>query len=268
MCGLNDVTVLDGMAGLCSAIGAEVSDGGLLAFPNASQALKHFMDNSGNMMCFDNFYSAVALTRQQRFNYYIILNEFMQMIEETVVPNQVYYFTTSREPEYRVSYQSDYQIEFLSVSESDWFLAVGGGQNAIQAEVICEESAEKGKTYKVKLKFYVIDYYDWDKENPVLKHLYNLHLYGMARNFLSYGVYETVVEWNEGGRFPDIVKDSESMEDAMKKIDLTQTEFENVRDDNLKQSCINASSLYIKNELSSAFNDILTVLIRKHCGYK
>ena len=63
----------------------------------------------------------------------------------------------------------------------------------------------------MELTFYIIDLYDWEKNdtgNGIYseKTLYNMHVNGDARCYLSVGTYKTTISWNKGERFFDTTK--------------------------------------------------------------
>jgi|GEM_PF-3193815 len=186
--------------------------------PNAAKILLHYIGNSGEDYEIKNFAHAVALSYKQRFEYYNDMNYFMDMVEKNTIPNNTYLFSTVTDKgrTWGVSYYGIYR----SAIDVDWYLTVGGGQNALVSEVTCTKNEKGTYSYSAKVKFYLLDYYDWDSKDE--SNANALHLYGFAQAFFSYGCYETIIEWTEGSRFPKYKFDSQ--------VDVNELVFDGVND--------------------------------------
>lgn len=70
--------------------------------------------------------------------------------------------------------------------------------NQADASVVCEIT-RNGDEYTMNYRYYIVDYYDFDDGcggNP--ESVYNLYLYGMAHDFMSYGEIDGVATWSAG----------------------------------------------------------------------
>lgn len=182
--------------------------------PNASKALSHFLNGKGTDMCFDDFNYAIGLTTVGRSRYYDNMNSFMDMVEKNVKLNHKFDFSTVKDIEkprdvhktgtlLASSWKCNYHELVCSYdlnASIDWWLAVGGGQNALAATVDCSKNAAGETVYTAKIKYYLLDYYDWSNDGEAAAS--DLHSSGLARSFLSYGCYETELEWKKGSRYP------------------------------------------------------------------
>lgn len=69
------------------------------------------------------------------------------------------------------------------------------------------------------MKFYIFDYYDWDKNDDYQvgmvspKELYGLYRCGKARFYENWGIYETQIVWEvtETGRQGALTAEKENM---------------------------------------------------------
>lgn len=58
-----------------------------------------------------------------------------------------------------------------------------------------------GEIYKMNLKYYIFDYYDWDENGDVRisfvsdQEMYYLCRCGVAKFYENWGIYETEIEW-------------------------------------------------------------------------
>lgn len=188
------------------------------SYSHAVENLAHFLGNTGKVKYMADYWQTVAYTRAQRFYYYQYMNQYMKMVEETIVPGKKYLFATN--PQYPLEMHTDEFALPYTVAEYDWYLAIGSGHNAIISEVYCQEN-ERGKEYYAKVKFLGVDYYNWDEGN----FLNQMFLAGMARNYFDYGIYETIIHWNEDCRFPEYFQ--------AHAVDINQVEFEGVEDEKL-----------------------------------
>lgn len=78
--------------------------------------------------------------------------------------------------------------------------------------------------YSAKIKYYLIDYYDWKGNTESLD---SLHDCGLAKNFRTFGEYETTVKWAANSRFPNVYA---------AQIDLSQNNFKGISDTNLQKA--------------------------------
>ena len=67
--------------------------------------------------------------------------------------------------------------------------------NAADASIVCEVT-RNGDQYTMNYNYYIVDYYDWDKN--IMEDLYNLNAYGYANNFLGIGETSGEMTWDAG----------------------------------------------------------------------
>lgn len=197
--------------------------------------LDHFISNTGEDL-YVPFYMSVPLVSAQRINYYNNMNSFFEMVEKNVLPNKTYSFATttnlnrseeSASGDYWKSWIVNYHQKdgYTSQIGCDWWLAIGGGQNALISDVYAKENENGTVSYIAKIKYYLIDYYDWSDKDRYEKKLNDLHIYGIAQNFRTFGCYESTIQWNEGYRFPHKVIDP----------DLSVMQFDGIFDSMIKE---------------------------------
>ncbi len=92
-------------------------------------------------------------------------------------------------------------------SSMDWHLAINNYR--IKSE---STFSKIGTSYTLKLRYGIIDYYDWNKGNNqsavelneilgvVADHMYDLHRAGRARNYTNYGEISYIIKWEKGQR--------------------------------------------------------------------
>ena len=162
------------------------------------------------------------------------------MVEQTVKEGRTYSFSTVKDldrPE-DVGTVKSWKINYHGCSSThesiadDWWSAIGGGQNALASEVKCKKT-DGSFVYTAKIRYYVLDVYDW--ENKGEENFANLHKYGYAENFLSYGYYETTIEWQKGSRYPYVKGDTPN---------YIQTTFSGIKDDNFTMNLLNGNYYY------------------------
>lgn len=84
----------------------------------------------------------------------------------------------------------------IPLYDYDWFLAVGSADCTMVAKI-----SYNGYFYTMNLKYYVVDYYDWDRLIDVRLYtvspteLYNLCQAGVCRFYENWGIYETEISW-------------------------------------------------------------------------
>ena len=68
------------------------------------------------------------------------------------------------------------------------------------------ECTKEGNTYTATVRYYILDYYDWNEGSKtpggLVKdgELFILHNVGKAKEFKSVGVYEKEMTWEKGER--------------------------------------------------------------------
>lgn len=193
-----------------------INGGAFGATPNAAKALYHFLDNTGSPYYISNLIDAILRTRQMRFTYYNLLNDYMNLVEETVKENEKYIFSTTPEADYSTSYYNSH----IDANEMDWYLTIGACQNCLISDV---ESFKKDNLtfYKANVKFVMLDVYKWSNDSSE-GDLFDLNYYGLARIFKSYGCYETTITWKKGSRYPNLSDFS--------VVDLSQVDHEGISD--------------------------------------
>ena len=215
--------------------------------PNASIALFNFLDGKGRDLNFGDFSYAIALTTVGRYRYYDNMNSFFDMVEKNTMIGHQYDFSTVKDIEKprdvkgELQLPSSWKCNYHDVVNAydynasiDWWLAVGGGQNALASTVTCYRNDAGETMYKAKIKYYLLDFYDWSSDGEQAAS--NLHASGLAKAFLSYGCYETELEWKKGARFPG---------DAWGNSKLcAETKVDGITDSNLEANWIAANVFY------------------------
>lgn len=68
----------------------------------------------------------------------------------------------------------------------------------------CLNCKKTGDTYVATIKYYILDYYDWEKDSNLaggIVHdgeMYELHVAGLAREYRTIGLYEITYNWKGG----------------------------------------------------------------------
>ena len=84
---------------------------------------------------------------------------------------------------------------------SDWWFSIGNTDAAISLEC-----SKNGNTYTATVRYYILDYYDWNEGSEAFGgfvkdgEMYILHNVGKAKEFKSIGTYETEMTWEKGER--------------------------------------------------------------------
>lgn len=191
------------------------------ATPNGARALNHYLDNNGKDLYID-LYIPLGAVAVQRNKYYLQMNSFFDMVEHTIKPGKKYCFSTTANPNEDI-WQVDYKdrsgdFGTYGQIEDDWFLAIGGANNALVSEVSIDESVNGIKQYNAKIVYYLYDFYDWSDTEE--KDLDKLNRYGKAKGFRTIGTYSFDISWVHGARYPKNVNQSE----------LSTTSFEGIND--------------------------------------
>ncbi len=198
----------------------EIFDSGIKfgATPHGANALFHYLQGSGEDFLV-KLSIPLGLHKTQRTQYYNQLNSFFDMTEQTIKPGHIYSFATTTNPDekWSINYGNRYAIS--EQVADDWWLTFGGANNALVAEVSCNEEVDGNMHYTAKIKYYIYDYYDWDDTDE--EELANLHKYGKAQNFRTVGGYSFTIEWIEGKRYPIAVNSL---------YPLSTTEFDGIND--------------------------------------
>ena len=189
--------------------------------PIAANALSHYIKGSGKTLDVP-LSIAVGTTKCQRMSYYWQLNSFFRMVENTVKTGYSYKFATIGNTD-KDLWATDYHMNEGQPHQAgtDWWLTIGGGRNALTAEVNCITNAN-GTFYSVQGLYYVYDLYDWSNKEA----LGSLHKCGKAKNYLVTGVYPVKITWKKGARYPQL---GERI-DAAIDFDYEENEFEGIDD--------------------------------------
>ena len=170
--------------------------------PNAASFIKHFLDNSGEDYLYDAE-TVIKGTQSEKNNYIQNINDVIKLCESAVIDEL--WFISKPSIQLPGTDFSTTGCKGETAIAIDWWSAIGGGQNALASEVKCKKT-DGSFVYTAKIRYYVLDVYDW--ENKGEENFANLHKYGYAENFLSYGCYETTIEWQKGSRYPYVKGDT------------------------------------------------------------
>ncbi|MDE6530723.1 MAG: cellulose binding domain-containing protein [Lachnospiraceae bacterium] len=88
----------------------------------------------------------------------------------------------------------------------DWFAAVHEADGGAVAEISYD-----GDVYTMNLKYYVVDYYDWDEAQDGYlgiisdQEMYHLCRTGACRFYENWGIYETSISWTKETDINDVI---------------------------------------------------------------
>ncbi len=215
--------------------------------PNAVKALTHYLCANGEDFEFEKYPYAIAMTNRGRNKYYDNMNAYFDMVEKNTMIGNTYNFSTVKDinkpedkedkwgrPEWKCDFhgESAYNINAFA----DWWLSFGGCQTALSSTVYCHRNDNGEIVYTSKIRYYALDVYDF--ENDTLeKALHRLNNTGWGRTFISYGCYETEIEWVKGSRYPKLPHENEE--------NCKTVEFEGINDPNFEKNKEAAELFYL-----------------------
>lgn len=167
-------------------------------FPMASSNLKHYLSGKGKC----KKYNAEKILNNEFNNSDTYLknnvNKLMSVCEKAVKSGYLQYIKTTEKSDLPgLSYEDCMDV----INSSGAFLAVGNAG----AGMTCQCSYN-GEYYEMILKYYLIDYYDFDAEIDVHMgyvrpdELYALYLDGSADTYISKGIKKLKIRWKKGQR--------------------------------------------------------------------
>ena len=175
--------------------------GPFAGFSHASDFIDHFLDNNGKDYKYDGD-EVVNYTTSGNNWYYSHMNTVRDLCESTVLDELKFKTVPSASliaTEFSTYGVSDETNEDLA---KDWWFSIGNSMAAVSLD--CSKS---GSTYTAQIRYYILDYYDWEEGSNAPGGLVNdgemfmLHKTGKAREFRSIGLYETTMTWTEGYRY-------------------------------------------------------------------
>lgn len=174
--------------------------------PNAASFMHHFLGNSGD----DYIYDAEPVIKGTNCGkkYYIQnINEVINLCESTVVDEL--WFISKPSVQFQGTDFSTTGCVDETDTALDWWFSIGDSDASMS--IHCEK---RGDTYFATVTYYLLDYYDWQKESPLQGGLvsdgemYDLHVVGMAREFKSVGKYTREISWKKGDKIDETALDS------------------------------------------------------------
>jgi hypothetical protein len=176
---------------------------GMIHFPGF---LEHFLKNEGE----DRYYYATEVVEKTSgADYYDkYMNEVRALCESTVLDKLTFKTVPSLSysdfPATSFSNEDIVGILLFETNPSlatDWWLSIGNADAAISLEC-----TKEGNTYTATVRYYILDYYDWEKGSNAFGgfvtdgEMFILHNVGKAKEFKSIGVYEKEMTWEKGER--------------------------------------------------------------------
>ena len=172
-----------------------------LAYPNASSFMKHYLKGTGAdyeiKMTSSGFFKS-SYTKEHRITR---ITQAMRAAEALAVEGG----------SVDIYQQGEIVNAFPNTTEGkldDWYLSVGSYFTCINMLGVTVNVAQDGtKTYSATVEYNVVDFYNWDPNNPYRQFkdllpspqdLHELHKAGIAQEFISSGVVKYSITWTEG----------------------------------------------------------------------
>lgn len=177
-----------------------------LAYPNGSSYMKHFLGASGKDYIISNMTSSGSgffnnsYTKEHRT---IRITEAMRAAEALAVEGGK--INVYQEVEQVNAFPNDTVAKL-----NDWRVSVGSYFTCINMyDVTVTTGANGVKTYSAKVEYNVADFYNWDSGPnhdyeqfggllPSANDLHQLHVAGLAQEFVSRGTVTYNITWTEG----------------------------------------------------------------------
>ena len=167
----------------------------------AARALNHFLDNSGDTYTFNND-SSVLKTYRGKENLAKNINTLLKLGEETVKVSKNITFASNVEFN-----GTDYSRHLEDIADIGWWYAIG----YTRATMVSNIKNIDDQTYEMDLKYRIVDFYDWDKDQTYLNggfgglisdaEMYNLHTFGYAKQYRINMEFNVKIRWNKGDRY-------------------------------------------------------------------
>lgn len=165
--------------------------------------MNHFLENTGK----DRFYNCTEVVKNTNAAdfYDKYMNEVRELCENTVL-DKLRFKTVSSVSPLATNFSSEdirgmIFLETNTMLASDWWFSIGNTDAAISLEC-----SKNGNTYTATVRYYILDYYDWNEGSEAFGgfvkdgEMYILHNVGKAKEFKSIGTYETEMTWEKGER--------------------------------------------------------------------
>ena len=166
----------------------------------AGDLLLHFFWGNGN----DYHYDATSLLLNQRVrkNFQDNVQDIATASESYIKDGETIIISNSKNntlPGCQTFLDKDEDDEQIAhvLANANTFATI----NSADAGIVCKIT-RNGNHYTMKYNYYIIDYYDFDKD--VLRELYDMNKYGEAANFMGYGKITGRVEWDAGKPINDL----------------------------------------------------------------
>ena len=179
--------------------------------PTAEKFLEHFLDNTGKPYNFDAE-EVVTTTYTGANNFAANVNKIMEYCEYNVKDHLT--FRTRSDVGYSTFPATKFSENCISKESGaqnlDWWFSIGNSTAA--ASVSC---VRNGDEYTADIKYYILDFYDWNKFCLSFKEcmlallpggivfdgeMGELHKMGKAREFKVVGTYKKSLTWKKGQR--------------------------------------------------------------------
>ena len=162
-----------------------------IIYPNASKAMKHFLNGTGENFELD--VEKLLKDEVAKGNMLSDVNKALRAVEEI-----------STEDESIDVYQIEESLHHNLVE--DWKFTLGSYFTSIELYDVEQKTLLGVTYYTAKMKYIVQDFYNWDKNDTnnvsILSvspaDLHQLHVSGEAREFLTYGEIEYEIKWVKG----------------------------------------------------------------------
>lgn len=182
-----------------------ITVGKLASFKRAKKFMKNFLDNKGKFITIDAG-TLIKKTDNGNEHYFKNVDKLLDACED-MMPNNSKKIIKGIGDFIASNFKGGNRERipntplFYHIPDDYWF-SIG----ISDCKMVCE-CTRNGDEYRLVLKYYVQDFYDWDKKSDSSagfvkdSEMYKLHKAGMAKSFKSRGVYNDIIVWKKGDSF-------------------------------------------------------------------
>lgn len=200
------VTTGGALAGVVTPFPGKVINGEWARMPHAGTFLAYYNSNIGVPYIYDGK-EIIARTFAGRKNFNSMMNKVVDAAESTLKDGGHMCISTVTDrsgltEDERNLFEVDCYT-YKNPYEFDWCYSVGKCTSGLVADI-----TRNGDSYTIKLKYYIIDLYDWDRGDESALHY--LHKCGLSKAYYSLGTYEKEFTWKKQKRFKNVVNSLET----------------------------------------------------------
>ena len=166
----------------------------------AAVALKHFLNNKGTLLDFNNDWGLLNTYRgKERLAKNV--NKLITVAEGSVKNKSTITFASNKEFS-----GTDFSRKLEDMADIGWWYAVGYTSATMVGQV-----TNNNGNYEMILYYNIVDYYDWEEKQTYFNggfgflvsdaEMYRLHTYGVARQYRINLSYKMKIKWKEGDRY-------------------------------------------------------------------